>query len=86
MLVCITSLLQVSEPCKTRTPECFVITVTNSGERIYTTTVEYDHQPRFHNAIDLPQNVDMCSLYVNISAGNSAGMSPPTKIEVGKSW
>ena len=80
-----TSLLQVSEPCKTRTPEYFVITVMNSGGRIYTTTVEYDHQPRFHNAIDLPQNVDMCSLHVKISAGNSAGMSPPTKIEVGKS-
>ena len=78
-------LLQVSEPCKTRTPEYFVITVMNSGRRINATTVEYDHQPRFHNAIDLPQNVDMCSVCVNISAGNSAGMSPPTKIEVGKS-
>ena len=78
--------LQVFEPCKTRTPEYFVITVTNSGGRINATTAEYDHQPRLHSTIDLPQNVDMCSLCVNISAGNSAGMSPPTKIEVGKSW
>ena len=79
------SLLQVSEPCKIRTPEYFVITVMNSGGRIYTTTAEYDHQPRLHSTIDLPQNVDMCSLCVNISAGNCVGMSPPTKIEVGKS-
>ena len=81
-----TSLLQVSEPCKTRTPEYFVITVMNSGGRINATTAEYDQQPRLHSTIDLPRNVDMCSVCVNISAGNSAGMSPPTKIKVGKSW
>ena len=70
-----------------RTPNYFLITVImNSGRTINTTTVEYDHQPRFHNIIDLPQNADMCSLHVNISAVNSAGMSPPTKIKVGKSW
>ena len=69
-----------------RTPNYFVITLMTSGRRINTTTVEYDHQSRFYNTIDLPQNVDMCRLHVNISAGNSAGMSPPTKIEVGESW
>ena len=81
-------LLQVSEPCKTRTPDYFVITVMNSGRRINATTVEYDHQSgsQVTTRIELPHNVDSCSLCVNISAGNSAGMSPPTKIEVGKSW
>jgi len=70
-----------------RTPNYFVIAVMNSGGvTVNTTTVQYDHQPRFHSTIDLPHNVDMCSLHVNISAGNSAGMSHPTKIKVGKSW
>ena len=82
-----TSLLQVSEPCKTRTPEYFVITVMNSGRRINVTTVEYDHQSgsKVTTRIELPHNVDSCSLRVNISAVNSAGKSPPTKLEVGKS-
>ena len=35
--------------------------------------------------ISLPQSVDVCSLHVRISAGNSAGMSPPSEpVEVGK--
>ena len=36
--------------------------------------------------LKLPQNVDMCSLVVSIRAGNSAGMSSPTEIEVGRSY
>ena len=35
--------------------------------------------------ISLPQSVDVCSLHVRISAGNSAGMSAPSEaVEVGK--
>ena len=35
--------------------------------------------------ISLPQSVDVCSLHVRISAGNSAGMSLPSEaVEVGK--
>ena len=35
--------------------------------------------------ISLPQNVNVCSLHVRISAGNSAGMSVPSEaVEVGK--
>ena len=82
-----TPLLQVSEPCKMRTPNYFVIIVMNSGRRINATTVPHDHQlgSQLAITIDLSQNVDMCSLHVNIRAGNSAGMSPPTEIEVGRS-
>ena len=36
-------------------------------------------------AISLPQSVDVCPLRVRISAGNSAGLSPPSEaIVVGK--
>jgi len=34
--------------------------------------------------VTLPPNVDECNLIVRISAGNSAGMSLPTEITVGK--
>ena len=70
-----------------RTPNYFVITVTNSSRTINTTTVSHDHQSgsQVTIRIELPQNVDMCSLVVSISAGNSAGMSSPTEIEVGRS-
>ena len=35
--------------------------------------------------ISLPQSVDVCSLHVRISVGNSAGMSAPSEaVEVGK--
>ena len=35
--------------------------------------------------VSLPQSVDVCTLRVRISAGNSAGMSAPSEaVEVGK--
>ena len=35
--------------------------------------------------ISLPRTVDVCTLHVRISAGNSAGMSSPSEaVEVGK--
>ena len=59
----------------------------NSGRTVNTTTVEYDHRlgSQLAITIELPQNVDMCSLDVTIRAGNSAGMSLPTEVEVGRS-
>ena len=77
----------MTKPCKTRTPEYFNISVMNSGRTVNTTTVESDHQLRSQLAItiELPRNVNTCSLHVNISAGNGAGMSLPTEIEVGRS-
>ena len=67
-----------------RTPDDFVITVMDSGRTVKTTTVPYDHQsgPHVTISIELPQNV--CNLLVTIRAGNSAGMSSPTEIEVGR--
>ena len=58
----------------------------NSGRTVNTTSVQHDHQsqPQVTIRIELPQNVDMCGLVVTIRAGNSAGMSLPTEIEVGR--
>ena len=42
-------------------------------------------QPVADFTISLPQSVDVCSLHVRISAGNSAGMSPSSEaVDVGK--
>ena len=71
-----------------RTPKYFVITVVNSSRvTVNTTSVQHDHQlgSQVTISIELPQNVDMCSLVVTIRAGNSVGMSSPTEIEVGRS-
>ena len=71
--------------CINRLPEYFLITV-SSDERVYNETRQ--HQPGQAVAdftISLSQSVDVCSLRVRISAGNSAGMSAPTEaVEVGK--
>ena len=71
-----------------RKPNYFVITVMTSGRVVVnTTTVHHDHQSGSQVAIriELPQNVDTCSLHIYISVGNGAGMSLPTEIEVGRS-
>ena len=34
--------------------------------------------------VTLPQNVDECNLILRVSAGNSAGMSSPTEVPIGK--
>ena len=79
--------LQVTEPCEMRRPNFFHIAVMTSGRTVNITTAQYDHQsgPRVTIRIKLPHNVDMCSIDVNIRAGNSAGLSSPTEIEVGRS-
>ena len=78
---------QVTESCEMKKPNSFHIAVMTSGRTVNTTSVQHDHHSGSQVAIriELPQNVNMCSLLVSISAGNSAGMSPPTEIEVGKS-
>ena len=81
-------LWQVAEPCEVRRPNSLHITVMTSDRvAVNTTTVHHDHQSgsQVTIRIRLPQNVDMCSLHVNIRAENTAGTSTPTEIEVGRS-
>ena len=70
--------------CTSRIPEFFLITLlTTDGHILHETTVT--HQPEDTVAdfpVSLPQNVDVCSLHVRISAGNSAGMSTPSDMAV----
>lgn len=50
-------------------------------------TLRHGYQPGSQDTIDVPlnMNVDMCRLLVIIRAENSAGMSSPTEIQVGRS-
>ena len=70
--------------CTSRMPEYFLITLlTTDGHILHERTV--NHQPEdtvSYFPVSLPQNVDVCSLHVRISAGNSAGMSAPSDIAV----
>ena len=78
----------MTELCEARIPSYFVVTVMTAGRvAVNTTTVHHDHQlgSQVTIRIELPQNADMCSLLVSIRAGNSAGMSSLTEIEVGRS-
>ena len=78
--------LQVDTVCTNRMSEFFLITLINSDGRVLNETRQ--HQPGQAVAnftISLPQSVEVCSLHVRISAGNSAGMSAPSEaVEVGK--
>ena len=71
-----------------RRPNSFHVTVMTSDRTVNITSVQYDHQigSQVTIRIELTKNVDVCSLLVNISAGNSAGMSSPTEIRVGRSF
>ena len=79
--------LQVNTLCTSRIPELFIITLMTSTESVLKKS-NMSHQPGQAVAnftISLPQDVDVCSLRVRISAGNSAGMSAPSEaVEVGK--
>ena len=70
-----------------RRPNSFHIAVTTSGRTVNTTSVHHDHHSgsQVTIRIELPHNVNMCNLLVSIRAENSAGLSPPTEIEVGRS-
>ena len=59
--------------------------MTPDGRALNETTQHQPGQEVANFTISLPQNVDVCSLRVRISAGNSAGMSAPSEaVEVGK--
>jgi len=69
--------------CINRMPKYFVITV-SSDEIVFNETRQHQEVADF--TISLPPGVDVCTLHVRISAGNSAGMSAPSEaVEVGKS-
>ena len=78
----------MTEPCEVRRPNFLHITVVTFGRvAVNTTTVPHDRLsgPQVTVRVELPQNVNMCNLLVSIRAGNSAGMSSPTEIKVGRS-
>ena len=70
--------------CTSRIPEFFLITLlTTDGHILRETTVTHQPEDTVANfTISLPQSVDMCTLRVRISAGNSAGLSAPSDIAV----
>ena len=72
--------------CTNRIPEFFIITLMDSAGRVLNTRRQHQPgQPVANFTISVPQSVDMCTLHVRISAGNSAGMSAPSEaVEVGK--
>ena len=73
--------------CTGRIPEFFLITPMTPTEGVLWES-NITHEPGQAVAdftINLPQNVDVCSHPVRISAGNSAGMSAPGEaVEVGE--
>ena len=59
--------------------------MTSAGGVFNETRQHEPGQPVADFNISLPQSVDVCTLHVRISAGNSAGLSSPSEaIEVGK--
>ena len=57
----------------------------NSAGSVLNETRQHQQGEVADFTISLPQSVDVCSLHVKISAGNSAGMSSPSEtVEVGK--
>ena len=67
-------------------PEFFLITVlTSAGSVVNETRQHQPGQAVVNFTITLPQSVDVCTLRVRISAGNSAGISAPSEaVVVGK--
>ena len=72
--------------CTSRIPEFFLITLMTSTGGVLNETRQHELGQAVANFnISVPQSVDVCSLRLMISAGNSAGMSAPSEaIEVGK--
>ena len=60
--------------------------MTSAGNVLSETNITHEPGQAVANlTISLSQSVDVCSLHVRISAGNSAGMSAPSEtVEVGK--
>ena len=63
-------------------PEFFLITLmTPDGSVLKESNLSHEPgQAVADFTISLPQSVDVCSLHVRISAGNSAGMSAPSEV------
>ena len=72
----------MTDPCTARISSFFLVTVMSS-DGVIITTVQHQH-PVATIHIVLPRNMDKCDLIMNISVGNSAGMSSPTEITVGR--
>ena len=72
--------------CTNRIPEFFLITLMiPTGDVLDETRQHRTGQPDADFTISLSQSMNVCSLHVRISAGNSAGMSAPSEaVEVGK--
>ena len=67
--------------------EFYLITLmTSTGIEINMThELEQENANYTISLVSLPQTVDVCSLHVRISAGNSAGMSTPSAaVKVGE--
>ena len=72
--------------CTRRIPEFFFITLVTAEGVSKESNMSHDPgQAVADFTISLPQTVDVCTLHVRISAGNSAGLSSPSEaVEVGK--
>ena len=71
--------------CISKIPEFFLITLMTSAGNVLNKTRQHQPGEVANFTISLPKTVDLCSLHVRISAGNSAGMSSPSEaVEVGK--
>ena len=68
--------IQVGVVCSSRMPEFFLVTLMSESE-----TTRH-HQRDF--TISPPPNVDVCTIWPRISAGNAAGISPIETVVVGK--
>ena len=79
--------MQVDTVCISRVPELFLFTLMASTQLVVK-EFNMSHEPGQPVAdftISLSKTIDVCSLHVKISAGNSAGMSVPSEtVEVGK--
>ena len=73
--------------CTSRIPEFFNITVrTSAGGILKKINITHELGREITDVtVSIPQSADVCTLRVEISAGNSAGMSSPTEtVHVGK--
>ena len=73
--------------CVSRVPELFLVTLV-APTQLVMKEFNMTHEPGQAVAnftISLPPSMDVCTLHVRISAGNSAGMSAPSEpVEVGE--
>ena len=76
--------MQVDTVCISRVPELFLFTLMASTQLVMK-EFNMSHEPGQPVAdftISLSKTIDVCTLHVRISAGNSAGMSAPSEAVV----